>query len=197
MLPAITFKAPSAVALLDKLRTRLHSQHGGSVAAPQLTNGELMQLAEYFRAHNVSGWDKLARVALGFFKEGDKFQAGDKFSAAHARRPVGPEQLPGLWGRMAGMATRIDAAEGDAQEFTPSETSKSFWDFMAAGAFKILQAERARKTRARKTRDPRIIKPPPAKKPPPAPKPIRPGKFKIPTWALVVGALLLLRRKGR
>jgi hypothetical protein len=165
-----------------------------------LTNAGLLQLAEYFRAHDASGWDKLARVALGFFKEGDKFQAGSKFSAAHASQPVGAVLLPGLWGRMLGMATGIDAREqGSSQEFTPSNgASPSFWSFMAAGAFKILERERGVTTPARTRplpvpdpRDPDQVKPIP---PPPIPTPGR-GSGGIAVLVLVAIAVLALGRK--
>lgn len=170
MFPTRTVTAKNSVVLLDAFRAEAKRKNGGASGSPNLRNGELLQLADYYKQHGESGYHSLARIALGFFKEGDKFQAGTKFSVAHANAAVPRGLLPSIWIRMRRMSKAIDKKDGGATaQFTPSSgTSKTFWDFMAAAAFRQLQRERARRgVRPPPIPDPRKTKPPPGLLPPP------------------------------
>jgi len=145
MFPARTVTAKNSADLLDKFRAIAFAQRGGSPSSPGLQNGMLLQLADYYKQHRQSGYHSLARIALGFFKEGDKFQAAKKFSTRFARAGVPAKVLPILWSRMAVMSAAIDAADkGASAQYTPTKgDAHSFWDMMATAAFKQLQLDRA------------------------------------------------------
>jgi hypothetical protein len=140
-----TFQESSSLGLLLKLKDNARTRHGSFLAFPKLSNGDLAQMADYYRKHEASapGWDKLARIALGFFSEGDKFAAGTRFSSAHVLAAVPASSLGRVWSLAEGMSTGIDLRERGSQSFAPRAPDAVLFDQLAAGAFRILQAERA------------------------------------------------------
>jgi len=187
--------APSAQALLADLRASAHARRDGDPSFPHLTDGELLQPAEFFRAHDVAGWDSLARLALGFRREGDKFRAGTLFDDAHYASDVPLAELARVWGRASGLATALDARERSPQSFAPPPLTRAFVDRIASPTFRLLERERAA-ARPRAAAIPKL--PPPFDKIPKVIKPIRPGKsLKRSGLLLLALAAVVLLSKGK
>lgn len=195
--PSVPIRADSSLGLLNVFKASARARNGDFAGLPKLSNGDIAQMAAYFRKHDADGWDKLARVALGFFEEGDKFKAGSKFEAQHVRDQAPASSLAGIWARAQAMATSIDLRERTPQEFTPPAADASLFNSLAAGAFQLLQRERGIPAQIPPRKLPKL--PPPLDKIPDIVKPIRPGKglAGLGTLLLVVIVALALSKGKR
>jgi hypothetical protein len=164
--PFQPIQATSSLGLLNAIKADATARNGSFLGLPKLSNGDLAQISDYYRKHEASapGWDKLARIALGFFQEGDKFAAGSRFSTSHVNAAVPASSLTGVWAKAQGMSTSIDLRERTSQSFAPRAPDAPLFDSLAAGAFQILERERGRGGRA--------IQPPPVRELPKLPPPL-------------------------
>jgi hypothetical protein len=175
--------------------------NGTSGDMPRLTNGETVQLAEYWlRASKAQGkdfgsWFNVVTKALGFFSEGDKFQIDD----VHGSALFPDSLLPLVWSAaFATQAVLLDTPVPKQAPVFPAtkENQAALLRRVAGEAFRLLQRKRA----ARGI----IPLPPPVKELPKIPKElIPPGPPRLPsfggigTLVLIVIVAMALSKKGK
>jgi len=165
---------------------------------PRLTNGEVVQLAEYWRGaskakgKDFGAWFNLVSKALGFFREGDKFKVDDVHGSA-----MFPESLlPLVWSSsLAVQAVLLDTpSPSEAPAFPSTRDQSGLLKRVAGEAFRILQ--RQREARGEKVpRELPKIPPPLDKIPDVVTAPFRGSG--VGTIVVIVLVAMALSKKGR
>jgi hypothetical protein len=192
--------APSHVEMLARQRASAARANGTIGAMPRLTNGEVVQLAEYWRkaskerGKDFGPWFNLVSKALGFFREGDKFRVDD----VHGSAMFPDSLLPLVWSSsLAVAAVGLDAPKATtAPAFETTRDQSGLLKRVAGEAFRILQRQReARGEKLPPVKFPPTIPPPLDKIPDVVTAPFRGSG--IGTIVVIVLVAMALSKKGR
>ena len=142
--------------------------NGTFKAFPRLTNDEVLQLVDYW---NLAAKKKgatfptsfeIAKLALGFFKEGDKF----KTSKAHAAKMFPEQFLSFVWNSPSGFQEPAFRLKGTPHPFRPTAKTHRRIHRIAKLAFARLQRVRAARKARRVARiKTTVVTLPPGKEP--------------------------------
>jgi len=142
-----TYTGPTWVQIYGALSYAVETVNGRSGKYPRISNGLAIAILEGFRKLATAYkqfrspfWPSLWYAALGYRKEGDKFQ----MATSHALAAAPPDVTAAVWEYVMDQARKLDQVGAQPKLLVIDVTYKSY-EAAAKSVYDALQAERKKK----------------------------------------------------